>query len=73
MPWKTLMYKALNTFIDDLFAFIIKMPTMHRLACLRDDLVFIIYLYQRWRYGIDRKRANEYGQVDSTEVASLFC
>ena len=59
------MHQALNTFIDDLFAFIIKMPTMHRLACLRDDLVFIIYLYQRWAYGIDRKRANEYGQVDA--------
>jgi len=36
MPWKTLTYKALNTFIDDLFAFIIKMPLLHRLACLRD-------------------------------------
>ena len=24
MPWKTFMYKALNTFVDDLFAFIIK-------------------------------------------------
>ena len=63
MPWKTLMYKSLNTFIDDLFAFIIKMPTMHRLACLRDDLIFFIYIYQRWAYGIDKKRANEYGQV----------
>ena len=21
---------------------------MHRLACLRDDVVFLIYLYQRW-------------------------
>lgn len=30
------MYKALNTFIDDMFAFIIKMPTLHRLACFRD-------------------------------------
>ena len=56
-------YKSLNTFIDDLFAFIIKMPTMHRLACLRDDLIFFIYLYQRWAYGIDKKRANEFGQV----------
>lgn len=37
-------YKALNTFIDDLFAFIIKMPTMHRLACFRDDVIFFIYL-----------------------------
>jgi phosphate/sulfate permease len=36
MPWKTFMYKALNTFIDDLFAFIIHMPTLHRLACFRD-------------------------------------
>jgi hypothetical protein len=63
MPWKTFMYKALNTFIDDLFAFIIKMPTMHRLSCLRDDFIFVIYLYQRWAYGIDRKRANEFGQV----------
>lgn len=62
MPWKTLVYKALNTFIDDLFAFIIQMPTMHRLSCLRDDVIFLIYLYQRWAYGVDRKRANEYGQ-----------
>ncbi len=48
LPWKAFMYKAFNTFIDDLFAFIIKMPTMHRLACLRDDVIFLIYLYQRW-------------------------
>jgi hypothetical protein len=29
-------YKALNTFIDDLFAFVIKMPTMYRIGCFRD-------------------------------------
>ncbi|RUS30266.1 hypothetical protein BC938DRAFT_479641 [Jimgerdemannia flammicorona] len=63
MPWKTMMYKSLNTFIDDLFAFCIKMPTLHRLACLRDDVVFFVYLYQRWAYRIDHTRANEYGQV----------
>ena len=28
MPWKTMMYKSLNTFIDDLFSFIVKMPMM---------------------------------------------
>lgn len=50
MPWKTFIYKALNTFIDDLFAFVIKMPWLHRLACLRDDAVFLVYLYQRWIY-----------------------
>ena len=67
MPWKTLVYKSLNTFIDDLFAFIIKMPTMHRISCLRDDLIFFIYLYQRWAYGVDSKRANEYGQVERAD------
>lgn len=36
LPWRTFTYKALNTFIDDLFAFIIRMPTLHRLACFRD-------------------------------------
>src|SRR4051794_35170659 len=50
MPWKTLMYKTLGTFVDDLFAFCIKMPTLHRLACLRDDVVFFVYLYQKWKY-----------------------
>ncbi|KAJ3044508.1 hypothetical protein HDV00_001935 [Rhizophlyctis rosea] len=63
MPWKTFMYKALNTFVDDLFAFVIKMPWLHRLACLRDDVIFFVYLYQRWIYPEDKKRRNEFGQV----------
>lgn len=50
LPWRAFVYKALNTFIDDLFAFIIKMPTLHRLSCFRDDIIFFIYLYQRWIY-----------------------
>ncbi|XP_014825286.1 PREDICTED: cleft lip and palate transmembrane protein 1-like protein [Poecilia mexicana] len=61
LPWKAFMYKAFNTFIDDVFAFIITMPTSHRLACFRDDVVFLIYLYQRWLYPVDRTRINEYG------------
>lgn len=70
LPWKVFMYKALNTFIDDLFAFIITMPTMHRLSCFRDDLIFFIYLYQRWIYPVDKTRVNEYGQHfdDSNET-----
>ena len=27
--------QALNTFIDDIFAFVIKMPTMYRIGCFR--------------------------------------
>ncbi|RKP07191.1 cleft lip and palate transmembrane protein 1-domain-containing protein, partial [Thamnocephalis sphaerospora] len=63
MPWRTFMYKALNTFVDDLFAFwIIRMPMLHRLACL-PHVVFFVYLYQRWIYPVDHTRANEFGQV----------
>ncbi|KAJ3385036.1 Cleft lip and palate transmembrane protein 1 like protein [Entophlyctis sp. JEL0112] len=92
MPWKTFMYKALNTFIDDLFAFVIKMPWLHRLACLRgmfvlllvpyfltnfwpllpaslDDVVFFIYLYQRFIYVEDKRRRNEFGQVGDADAA----
>lgn len=56
MPQKTLFYRFLNTIIDDLFSFIITMPTMHRLSCFRDDAIFVIYLYQRWIYKVDKTR-----------------
>ena len=39
------------------------MPWLHRLACLRDDVVFLVYLYQRWIYREDKRRRNEFGQV----------
>ena len=55
-------YKFLNTFIDDLFAFTIKMPTLHRLATLRDDVIFFVYLYQSYAYKVDYTRINEFGQ-----------
>lgn len=60
---KTLIYKVLTTFVDDIFAFAVPMPTLHRLATLRDDVIFFIYLYQWWVYGVDKTRVNEYGQV----------
>lgn len=81
LPWRMLTYKTLNTFIDDMFAFVIKMPTMYRIGCFRDgvsfidwydcfhnelyflfpDIVFFIYLYQRWIYRVDMTRVNEFG------------
>lgn len=62
MPGKAMMYKFLNTFIDDLFAFTIKMPLLYRLATFRDDIIFFIYIYQRWAYTVDYTRVNEFGQ-----------
>lgn len=62
MPGKALTYKFLNTFIDDLFAFTVKMPWLHRLATFRDDIIFFIWVYQGWKYKVDYKRVNEFGQ-----------
>lgn len=56
MPQRTLFYRFLNTIIDDLFSFIIVMPTMHRISCFRDDVIFVIYLYQRYMYKVDKTR-----------------
>ncbi|GAB7366022.1 hypothetical protein MBLNU230_g7345t2 [Neophaeotheca triangularis] len=67
MPARAMTYKFLNTFIDDLFAFTIKMPTLHRLATLRDDLIFFVYLYQAWKYKVDYTRVNEFGQGGDDE------
>ena len=90
LPWRMMTYKALNTFIDDLFAFVIKMPTMYRLGCFRDgknqiflktqknifnknllflDIIFFIYLYQRYIYPVDRKRVNEFGTSGEPDTA----
>ncbi|XP_027193731.2 putative lipid scramblase CLPTM1 [Dermatophagoides pteronyssinus] len=68
LPWRMLTYKFLNTFIDDIFAFVIKMPTMYRLGCFRDDIIFLIYVYQRWIYRVDQSRINEFG-VSGEELA----
>lgn len=40
MPWRQMTYKFLNTIIDDLFAFVIKMPLLHRLSVFRDGKLF---------------------------------
>lgn len=71
LPWRSFMYKAFNTFIDDVFAFIITMPTAHRVACFRDDIVFLIYLYQRWLYPVDKSRIDagtSMGHVEEYEA-----
>jgi len=56
LPTRVFVYKALSTFIDDIFVFLIRMPTLHRLRVFRDDIVFFVYLYQRWIYPVDSNR-----------------
>ena len=49
LPWRMLTYKALNTFIDDIFAFVIKMPTLYRIGCLRDGGYKLTEEWENWR------------------------
>uniref|UniRef100_A0A3B1JSZ1 Lipid scramblase CLPTM1L n=1 Tax=Astyanax mexicanus TaxID=7994 RepID=A0A3B1JSZ1_ASTMX len=60
-PMSVLLYKGLNTFISDVFSGIISTPGPHQLACFRDDVVFLIYLYQRRIYPLNKSRCREYG------------
>lgn len=43
-------------------------------CCCRDDLIFLIYLYQRWIYRVDMTRVNEFGfsgqQKEEAEAAA---
>merc|ERR1712158_296685 len=72
LPWRMMTYKALNTFIDDIFAFVIKMPTMYRLGCFRDDIVFLVFLYQKWIYKTDYTRMNELVQRERVSLKKMI-
>ena len=45
------------------------MPAKHRWMTLRDDLVFAVFLYQRWLYRTDYSRADEFGYVYTKSAA----
>lgn len=45
---------------------------LHRLACFRDDVVFLILLYQRWIYRVDATRANEVRNMSSWRYSSTL-
>lgn len=47
------------------------MPLLHRLACFRDDVVFVILLVQMYIYRVDPTRVNEYGQMTEEAAKKL--
>ena len=61
LPMGAFGYKIFNTFIDDVFAFMVKMPLKHKIMTLRDDVVFLGFVYQWWLYRKDASRVNEFG------------
>ena len=63
MSHAALMFKFLNTFIDDLYTFVAKMPLMMKIACFRDDVIFFIWVFQCFIYETDSSRSNEYDMM----------
>ena len=61
LPMRSFLYKIFNTFVDDIFAFVVRMPLKHKLMTLRDDVIFMCFIYQWFIYRTDMRRANEFG------------
>ena len=59
-PMKLFVYKIIATFADDAFAWLAETPLKYRLMTLRDDVVFVVFLYQWWAYRVDAARPHEY-------------
>lgn len=77
LPWRFLCYRSLNTVIDDLFAFVIRMPTMHRLVRWVKGTVEWRRDEKAWTkpeiYSI-RGQTNIQREIRANRVAScLFC
>lgn len=61
LPIHGLFYKLFQTVIDDIFALLVKMPWKHKLMTLRDDVIFVFFIYQWFVYPSDPERVNEFG------------
>ena len=70
MPAGVLGYRFFNTIIDDLFAALVRMPLVARISVFRDDVVFVIYMVQRWYYPVDLSRPAEKYDADDSSTAS---
>ncbi|KAH0488895.1 MAG: hypothetical protein KVP17_004340 [Porospora cf. gigantea B] len=68
LPWRAMIYRALDTFVDDVGAFLVDMPLLHRLATFRDDIIFVLYLYQRWAYRVDKTRPTLWNHGDTEQL-----
>ncbi|KAH3745270.1 transmembrane CLPTM1 family protein [Pelomyxa schiedti] len=55
LPWGGLG-KALEAISDDFYPFLLKMPVMHRISLFSNDVMFLVYLVQKWKYGVSNNR-----------------
>jgi hypothetical protein len=56
LPWKTLIYRFIETIIDDFYVFLVTTPLLHKIMVFREDVIFLLYIYQRLIYKTDPNR-----------------
>lgn len=61
-------HKTFNSLTLYMWNFFEKKKKIH---FYRDDVVFLVLLYQRWIYRVDYSRVNEYGQVNEGMVEDV--
>ena len=44
------------------------MTNRHRLSCFRDDVIFLVYVYQRWAYKVDKNRPSRWSNNEETSL-----
>jgi hypothetical protein len=61
LPWKTLVYRFIETIIDDFYVFMVTTPLLQKVMVFREDIIFLLYIYQRIIYKTDPKRIGTAG------------
>ncbi|KAJ1649564.1 Cleft lip and palate associated transmembrane protein 1 [Dispira simplex] len=67
MSVSTFLFRAINTFVDDLFALVIPMPGLTRVSAFRDDVIFVVLLYQWWKFPKRASSGNEAEEHKKTQ------
>ncbi|XP_027869226.1 cleft lip and palate transmembrane protein 1-like protein [Xiphophorus couchianus] len=73
MQGAVLMYRGVNTLISDLCGFAsffsssVPFTSSHQLSCFRDELLFLLYLFQRRRYSSVPKRRESVSKKVKTQ------
>ena len=47
------------------------MTNRHRLSCFRDDVIFLVYVYQRWAYKVDKNRPSRWSNDEETSLEDV--
>ena len=57
-PMSVFFYRLVEVLIDEAIATVLNLPTIFCISCYRNDVVFLLYMIQRWMYRVDPNRSD---------------